>query len=131
LAYFGNILPWSKLSINQSINQKSLFSGMMENKSQVNLRTHNYIPLVSTYLHDFEDFFSKSLFDCLSDCKIWDHVIELVPDGKALNCKVYPLTPNQQAKLDDNAVQCNSTTGPCPLSHPLQEDTLVFFFLHF
>jgi hypothetical protein len=40
---------------------------------------------VPTHLHNFEDLFSKSSFDHLPDCKIWDHVIELVPDGKASN----------------------------------------------
>jgi hypothetical protein len=46
---------------------------------------------VPTHLHNFGDLFSKSLFDHLPDCKIWDHVIELVPNSKASNCKVYPL----------------------------------------
>jgi hypothetical protein len=56
--------------------------------------------LVPTYLQDFEDLFAKSSFDRLPDQKVWDHVIELVPDLKASNCKVYPLAPNKQVKLD-------------------------------
>jgi hypothetical protein len=35
---------------------------------------------VPTYLQDFKDLFAKSLFDCLPDRKVWNHVIELVPD---------------------------------------------------
>jgi hypothetical protein len=55
---------------------------------------------VPTHLHNFEDLFSKSLFDHLLNHKIWDHAIELVPDSKASNCKVYSLAPNEQAELN-------------------------------
>jgi hypothetical protein len=51
---------------------------------------------VPTYLQDFEDLFMKSSFDHLPDWKVWDHAIELVPDSKASNCKVYPLALNKQ-----------------------------------
>ena len=56
---------------------------------------------VPTHLHDFEDLFAKSSFDQLPDQKIWDHAIELIPDVKPANCKVYPIAPNEQAELDE------------------------------
>ena len=56
---------------------------------------------VPTHLHDFEDLFAKSSFDQLPDRKIWDHTIELIPDVKPANCKVYPIAPNEQAELDE------------------------------
>jgi len=59
------------------------------------------VEAVPTHLHDFKDLFVKSSFDRLPDRKIWDHAIELVPDMKPSNCKVYPITPNEQAKLDE------------------------------
>jgi len=55
---------------------------------------------VLTHLHDFEDMFTKSSFDALPNCKPWDHVIELIPDAKPVNCKVYPLASNEQKKLN-------------------------------
>jgi hypothetical protein len=58
---------------------------------------HESIPM---HFHDFEDLFTKSSFDCLPDRKVWDHAIELVPDAKALSCKVYPLAPNEQSEMD-------------------------------
>jgi hypothetical protein len=58
---------------------------------------HKYIP---TRFHNFKNLFSKSVFDRLPNQKIWDHAIELVPGVKALSCKVYPLTPSKQSKMD-------------------------------
>jgi hypothetical protein len=65
---------------------------------------------VPTYLQDFKDLFTKSSFDRLPDPKVWDHTIELVPDSKASNCKVYPLAPNEQVELDE-FIQENLATG--------------------
>ena len=65
---------------------------------------------VPDYLHEFEDVFSKVSFDALPEQKPWDHAIELIPDAKTSNCKVYPLSPNEQADL--NAfLQENLATG--------------------
>jgi hypothetical protein len=50
--------------------------------------------------HDFEDVFSKVSFDVLPDRKPWDHAIELEADAKASSTKVYPLSLNEEAKLD-------------------------------
>jgi hypothetical protein len=43
----------------------------------------------------------KSWFDHLPDCKIWDHVIKLIPRAKLSSCKVYPLAPNEQSEMDE------------------------------
>jgi Retroviral aspartyl protease len=75
-----------------------------------NTQPKTFHELVPTYLQDFEDLFAKSSFDCLPDRKVWDHAIELVPDSKASNCKVYPLAPNEQVKLDE-FIQENLATG--------------------
>ena len=65
---------------------------------------------VLTYLHDFKDVLSKSSFDALPICKPWDYVIKLVPDEKPVNCKVYPLAPNEQKELDEFILE-NLQTG--------------------
>jgi len=64
-----------------------------------NLQPKSFQESIPTHFHDFEDLFSKSLFDRLPDRKIWDHVIELLPGVKASSCKVYPLAPSEQAKI--------------------------------
>jgi Reverse transcriptase (RNA-dependent DNA polymerase)/Retroviral aspartyl protease len=80
---------------------------------------------VPTYLQDFKDLFAKSSFDCLPDWKVWDHAIELVPDSKASNCKVYPLALNKHVKLDE-FIQENLTTGQIqPSKSPMASP--VFF----
>ena len=55
---------------------------------------------IPDYLKDFEDVFAKESFDTLPDWKQWDHAIELVPDAKLTNCKVYPMSPTEQVQLD-------------------------------
>jgi hypothetical protein len=63
-----------------------------------NARAETNIP---EYLREFEDVFSKKSFDSLPHEKIWDHAIELIPDAKPKNTKVYPLSPTEQAQLDE------------------------------
>ena len=46
------------------------------------------------------DVFLKESFDALPNQKVWDHAIDLEPGSKPLNCKVYPLSPNEQSELD-------------------------------
>jgi hypothetical protein len=52
------------------------------------------------YLHDFQDIFAEESYNALPDRKIWDHAIELVPDAHASNCKIYPLSRDEQAEMD-------------------------------
>ena len=55
---------------------------------------------VPDYLHDFQDVFAKESYNALPDRKIWDHAIELVPDAQSSNCKIYPLSRDEQAEMD-------------------------------
>ena len=80
---------------------------------------------IPTYLHNFEDVFSKSSFDALPTHKPWDHVIELVPDVNHVNCKVYPLAPNEQKELDEFILK-NLQTGHIHLSKSPMA-SLIFF----
>jgi hypothetical protein len=49
---------------------------------------------------DFSDVFAQESFDSLPDRRMWDHAIELVPDMKPANCKVYPISPLEQKELN-------------------------------
>jgi transposase InsO family protein len=55
---------------------------------------------IPPHLTAFEDVFSKTAFDSLPERRVWDHAIELIPDAKASNCKIYPLSPKEQGELD-------------------------------
>ena len=52
------------------------------------------------WAQEFSDVFSKESFDSLPERRTWDHAIELVPDSKPTNCKVYPISPLEQKELD-------------------------------
>lgn len=50
--------------------------------------------------HDFRDVFAKESFDELPERRPWDHAIELIPGSRPIDCKVYPLSPDEQKELD-------------------------------
>jgi len=53
------------------------------------------------YLSEYEDVFSKASFDVLPERWPWDHVIELEEGATPANCKVYPMSLPEQARLND------------------------------
>ena len=52
-------------------------------------------------LHQFEDVFSKQAAHRFPTSKPWDHAIELLPNAPpVLDCKVYPLSQDEQTAQD-------------------------------
>jgi len=53
---------------------------------------------------EYKDFnnwvFNKAVFEKLLDRSKWDHVIELIPNARLKDCKVYPLNIKKQKELD-------------------------------
>ena len=49
----------------------------------------------------YAEVFEKKEFDCLPERRPWDHAIELIPGAKPVDCKVYPLSPQEQRQLDE------------------------------
>jgi len=90
-----------------------------------NNKPKTFCDSVLSHLHDFEDMFAKSSFDALLNHKPWDHVIELIPDAKPVNCMVYSLAPNEQKELDQFILE-NLQTGHIHPSKSLMA-SLVFF----
>jgi hypothetical protein len=77
---------------------------------------HKSVPM---HFHDFKDLFAKSSFDHLPDQKVWDHAIKLVPDAKALSCKVYPLASNEQSEMDEFIHENLYSGRICPSKLPM------------
>jgi Reverse transcriptase (RNA-dependent DNA polymerase) len=51
--------------------------------------------------HDFiKDALSKESFDQLPPRKPWDHMIKLVPGAQPIDCKIYPLSSEEQKQLE-------------------------------
>ncbi|CAK5273552.1 unnamed protein product [Mycena citricolor] len=75
---------------------------------------------------EFVKVFAKELFDSLPDRRAWDHAIELKPGSKEVDCKVYPLSRNEQVKLDE-FLQENLASGRIrPSKSPMAS---AFFFV--
>jgi hypothetical protein len=49
--------------------------------------------------HKYVKVFAKESFNSLPERRLWDHVIELKPDSKAVDCKIYLLSQVEQEKL--------------------------------
>src|SRR3954463_16530594 len=57
--------------------------------------------IIPAHHHDFiKDVFSKESFDELLPRKPWDHMIKLVPGTQPIDCKIYPLSSEEQKRLD-------------------------------
>ena len=80
---------------------------------------------IPEYLQEFEDVFSKEMFDALPPWKPWEHAIELEPGSKPTNCKVYPLSPKEQVELDAFLDENLRTGRIHPSKSPMA--SLVFF----
>jgi hypothetical protein len=74
---------------------------------------------------DFLDIFEKESFDSLPERWTWDHAIELVPDSKLANCKVYQIYLLEQKELDAFIAEGLSTGRICPSKSPMTSP--VFF----
>ena len=53
------------------------------------------------YLSDFKEVFEKKAAERFPKSRPWDHVIDLKSDFIPKDCKVYPLSPLEQNKLDE------------------------------
>ena len=82
---------------------------------------------VPEYLHDFTDIFEKADFDELPPHQSWDHAIELIPGSEhQLNCKIYPLSLDEQRQLDEFLNEQLCTRRICSSKLPMASP---FFFI--
>ena len=57
--------------------------------------------ILPKHCHPYQDVFKKQTFDKLPPRCPWDHAIELVEGAKALDCKIYPLSKEEQTQLEE------------------------------
>ena len=78
------------------------------------------------YLDEYADVFSEKGFERLPQHRSWDHAIELKPDFKPSECKIYPLNPQEQEALKE-FIQENLESGRIrPSKSPMASP---FFFI--
>jgi hypothetical protein len=77
-----------------SVNRVSMDNG----KEQLNLNQEDPVfeERVLVHYYKYKDVFNKKYFEQLPERCIWDHVIELTSDFKPIDCKIYPLSKNNQ-----------------------------------
>ena len=76
------------------------FSQRLAEAALKNSGKQDFRDAVPDYLHEFKDVFAEESWSSLPERKIWDHAIELTEDAKVSNCKVYPMSRDEQAELD-------------------------------
>jgi hypothetical protein len=83
--------------------------------------------LVPERYRKFQDIFEPTAFDELPARKPWDHAINLKPDAPDhLDCKLYPMPPEERRKLDE-FLEENLRTGRIrPSKSPFAS---LFFFV--
>jgi RNase H-like domain found in reverse transcriptase/Reverse transcriptase (RNA-dependent DNA polymerase)/Integrase zinc binding domain len=57
--------------------------------------------LLPEQYRDYKRVFEKAASERFPEKRAWDHAIDLKPDFVSRDCKVYPLTPGEQVKLDE------------------------------
>ena len=57
--------------------------------------------ILPSYCLLYRDVFEKKTFDELPPRRPWDHTIELIPGAKPLDCKIYPLSRDEQTQLEE------------------------------
>jgi hypothetical protein len=82
--------------------------------------------LVPEQYRDFYKVFDKAASERLPDHGPWDHAINLKPNFKPKPCKLYPLSPMEQTKLDRFLVEQLTKGYICPSKSPMASP---FFFV--
>jgi Reverse transcriptase (RNA-dependent DNA polymerase) len=57
--------------------------------------------LLPEHYRKYKRVFEKTASEHFPESKPWDHAIDLKPDFIPRNCKVYPLTPGEQVKMEE------------------------------
>ena len=57
--------------------------------------------IIPKHYRQYKTVFEKSASERFPSSRPWDHVIDLKPDFIPKDCKVYPLSPAKQVKLDE------------------------------
>jgi hypothetical protein len=92
--HFGqNIWINAKTSVSQQLTHDSAQAKGEKAKSLDDLLPRAY--------QEYRTVFEKAASERFPESQPWDHAIDLKPDFIPKDCKVYPLTPAEQVKLDE------------------------------
>jgi hypothetical protein len=83
----------TKMSISQQLAYDKADSNPEKKKSLDDLLPKAY--------HEYKSVFEKEVSERFPESRPWDYAIDLKPDFIPKDCKVYPLTPAEQTKLNE------------------------------
>ena len=89
----GNIWIRAKVSMSQQLAHKEQ-EGQPEAKKSLD-------DIIPEHYRQYKTVFEKSASEQFPSSRPWDHAIDLKPDFIPKDCKIYPLSPAEQAKLDE------------------------------
>ena len=69
--------------------------------AEANQEKRTWEEIVPKHYLPYKEVFEKQTFDQLPLRQPWDHAIELIPNAKMMDCKIYPLNPMEQKELDE------------------------------
>jgi hypothetical protein len=101
-------------------------SGKVSEEQSKKEKPKSFEEAVPHKYHDFKDLFEKESFDEMPPSRPWDHAIELLPNAKNLDCKIYPLSPDEQKQLDEFLDENLRTGRIRPSKSPMASP---FFFI--
>ena len=73
----------------------------MAQQSHLGEKTRSFEDMVPEPYRQFWDVFEKKASEWFPESRPYDHAIDLKPDFLPKNCKVYPLSPKEQAAMDE------------------------------
>ena len=73
----------------------------MAQQSHLGEKTRSFEDMVPEPYRQFKDVFEKKASERFPESRPYDHAIDLKPDFLPKNCKVYPLSPKEQAAMDE------------------------------
>ena len=94
--------------------------------ASANRDTQSLEEILPKYCLAYKDVFNKKTFDELPPRRPWDQAIELLPDAKPLDCKIYPLSKEEQTQLEEFLKENLDTQRIRPSKSPMASP---FFFV--
>ena len=91
--------------------------------------------LIPEHYREYKQIFEKAASERFPERKPWDHAIDLKPDLIPKDCKIYPLTPSENQKmnefLDENLAKGYIRPSKLPMASPFffvaKKDALVLW----
>ncbi|GLB42887.1 putative retrotransposable element tf2 155 kda protein type 1-like [Lyophyllum shimeji] len=97
-------LHLAKYSFSQNIwirAKTSISQGLAHSNPEKEEKPKTIDDLLPEHYKEYKSVFEKKASERMPERRVYDHAIDLKPDFVPRDCKVYPLTPEEQKKLDE------------------------------